>query len=192
MDYESVLATLNEIKAKLRSLTKISIDNPIKDGKTLSGDNTFSRVKVVAPTSNKYMQQSENMSPTALDAFTADSIAERYRKQWTKLDSGLKRDRLAAFAKSIKGPADAESFLLSQYFETKKLRPKDIDYDQITGRINQISKLQCDDDGNFKIERKNLLARSAPKSETKVPKSGKSVPTISSLSKKLNVKRHGV
>ena len=191
MDYESVLSTLNEIKAKLHLLTKTTRDNPIKDEKTLSKDNTFSRVKVVAPTS-KYMQQSENMSPTALDAFTADSIAERYRKQWTKLDSGLKRDRLAAFAKSIKGPADVESFILSQYFETKKLRPKDIDYDQHTGRINQISKLQCDDDGNFKIERKKELATSAPKSETKVPKSGKSVPTISSLSKKLNVKRHGV
>lgn len=197
MDYEHVLAELNEIKARLiRAADNIKTSKSIASStKQISAKKDepvqiFSKLKVTEPHSEAHMQRSENMSPETLEAFTADSIANRYRKQWSKLETALKRDRFAAFSKSMKEPTDIENFIVKHYFETKKIRPKDIQYDHENGNIRAIPVLVREEDGSFNIRRTRIIEENKQQTAKQdCIRPSKSKPTISTLSKKL--KRRG-
>ena len=189
MNYEDVLSILKEIKSRLQTLSAEADDREVPVAKRRLEDereDTFSRVKVVSPKED--MQKSENMTAKALEEFTADSIAARYRKKWAKLDTLMKRDRLATFAKTLKDPAEAEVFLLQHYFETKKIRPKDIDYDEFRGNIDSIPALVTEN-GDLKIVRPKTVKDPALVEANSSSKPAKLKPAVSALSKKLNARR---
>ena len=190
MDYENVLSVLREIKTRLKVLSAQADQREVSRKEKTKAEsevvNNFSRVKVVSP-KQEDMQKSENMSMKDLDRFTADSIAARYRKKWCKLDTVMKRDRLAFFAKSLEGSSEAEVFLFINYFETKKIRPKDIDYDEIRGKINSIPALVIEA-GDFKIVRPKPV-KEATEPKLMAEKPAKLKPTVSTLTKKLNARR---
>ena len=189
MDYENVLSVLREIKTRLKVLSAQADQREVSGKEKTKAEsvvNNFSRVKVVSP-KQEDMQKSENMSVKDLDRFTADSIAARYRKKWCKLDTVMKRDRLASFAKSLEGPSEAEVFLFMNYFETKKIRPKDIDYDEIRGKINSIPALVIEG-GDLKIVRPKPV-KEATEPKLMAEKPAKLKPTVSTLTKKLNARR---
>ncbi len=190
MDYENVLSIVRDIRSKLDNLRNEADERkaPVQSTSRSENEreNRFSRVKVVSPKED--MQRSENMTAKALDDFTVESIAARYQKNWCKLDSRMKRDRLAIFAKTFEGNEDAESFLIQHYFETKKIRPKDIEYDEIRGKVVGIPAMVVQD-GVLAIKRPKVVKDKNAADSKSVDRVAKTISTKSTLSKKLNARR---